>query len=260
MGSSKKLERIGQISTNNYGESMKITGYENANSITVEFENNNGVSEVTTAYSSFKTGDVKNPLRSKIYGRGYIGIGIYKPSVNGAITPHYQNWHSMMTRCYSEKFKNRNTSYDGCNVTQSWFDFQKFSEWHDANYYILDNEAVHLDKDILVKNNKLYSPDTCLYVPSKINRMLVRRTIERGDCPIGVHIDNGRRKKYLAQCRDTIKNKYINLGYYYNQIDAFYAYKEYKENTIKKVADLYKDKIPKILYDALYAYEVSIND
>jgi hypothetical protein len=36
--------------------------------------------------------------------------------------------------------------------------------------------------------------------------------------------------------------------------------KNFKENYIKQVADEYKDLIPQKVYEALYRYEVEIND
>ena len=42
--------------------------------------------------------------------------------------------------------------------------------------------------------------------------------------------------------------------------EAFKSYKTFKEKYIKQVADEYKDKIPKKLYDAMYRYEVEITD
>ena len=52
----------------------------------------------------------------------------------------------------------------------------------------------------------------------------------------------------------------IYLGRFKNEIDAFIAYKQFKENYIKQVADEYKKLIPTKLYEALYKYEVKIND
>jgi hypothetical protein len=42
--------------------------------------------------------------------------------------------------------------------------------------------------------------------------------------------------------------------------DAFYAYKELKEQEIKKVADYYQQYIPRELYEALYNWEIEITD
>ena len=50
------------------------------------------------------------------------------------------------------------------------------------------------------------------------------------------------------------------LGYYNTPEEAFQAYKQFKENYIKQVADEYKELIPEKLYNAMYEYEVKIED
>ena len=119
-----------------------------------------------------------------------------------------------------------------------------------------------LDKDILVKGNKVYSPETCIFVPKTINSLFTKRQNDRGESVIGTSLtQNG---KYRAYCSlinpKTGKSKYEHLGCYETQEKAFEVYKYYKERNIKEVADYYKDKIPQKLYDALYNYEVEITD
>ena len=118
-----------------------------------------------------------------------------------------------------------------------------------------------LDKDILVKGNKIYSPETCVFVPQNINTLFTKRNKVRGEYPIGVSFYKNT-NKYLAQCNILIngKSQYKKLGYYNNIEDAFNAYKESKEANIKQVADYYKDNIPNKLYEAMYNYEVEITD
>ena len=50
------------------------------------------------------------------------------------------------------------------------------------------------------------------------------------------------------------------IGRFDTPEEAFYAYKQFKENYIKEVADEYKDSIPQKLYEAMYRYEVEIDD
>ena len=59
-------------------------------------------------------------------------------------------------------------------------------------------EGWQLDKDILIKGNKIYSPDTCCFVPSEINNLFVGCNKSRGSLPIGVTF-NKRLKRYVAQ-------------------------------------------------------------
>lgn len=120
---------------------------------------------------------------------------------------------------------------------------------------------MHLDKDILVKGNKIYSTETCIFVPHTINMLFTKRQNYRGKSVIGTSPVNG---KYLVQCHlinlKTGKSKQKNLGYYNTQEKAFEVYKYYKEKNIKQVADYYREQIPEILYNILYNYEVEIDD
>ena len=43
-----------------------------------------------------------------------------------------------------------------------------------------------LDKDLLVKGNKVYNESTCVFLPKEINSVLTKSTASRGDYLIGV--------------------------------------------------------------------------
>ena len=123
-----------------------------------------------------------------------------------------------------------------------------------------DEINLQVDKDILIKGNKIYSSNTCSLVPQDINKLFVKDRNRRNELPIGVSkIKNS--LKYRARYRNN--NVEINLGSYVSVEDAFNAYKITKENHIKQVADEYKAKYPNFpqkLYDAMYSYEVEITD
>ena len=118
-----------------------------------------------------------------------------------------------------------------------------------------------LDKDILVKHNKIYSPETCVFVPQTINKLFTKRQNDRGESVIGTSPIDG---KYRARCYminlETGKSKCEYLGLFDTQEKAFKIYKYYKEKNIKMVADYFREQIPDKLYDALYNYEVEIDD
>lgn len=78
----------------------------------------------------------------------------------------YTKWADMLRRCYDEKFQNKHKSYIGTIVCEEWLYFSKFKFWVLSQQW----EGLDLDKDILVKNNKIYSPETCCFVPAMINR------------------------------------------------------------------------------------------
>ena len=168
----------------------------------------------------------------------------------------------MLQRCYSEKEHERHPTYIGCEVYEGWHNFQNFAKWYKDNYYEVGNEKMCLDKDILFKGNKIYSPDTCIFVPETINKLFIKNDKNRGESVIGATLcKNG---KYQAQCNiinpETGKSKQEYLGLYDSQEKAFQVYKYHKERNIKQIADYYKIHIPQKLYDAMYNYEVEIDD
>ena len=164
----------------------------------------------------------------------------------------------MIERCYNPYELNKKPTYIDCYVCEEWHNFQNFAEWYYKNIYNCNNERMHLDKDILIKGNKIYSPKTCCIVPQRINVMFTKRQNCRGKYPIGVKWHK-RDKIFEVCCYDKNCNRQY-LGRFDNEIDAFTCYKNYKEKVIKQVADEYKELIPKELYEALYKYEVEIND
>jgi len=138
----------------------------------------------------------------------------------------------MIQRCYDEKLHEVESTYSECEVCAEWLSFSTFYDWFKENYYELENERIQLDKDILIKNNKIYSPDTCCFVPHTINSLFTKSNKNRGSCPIGV-LWIRRDKVYRAQCNDGYKNR-VGLGDYHDPIAAFKEYKKFKEDTIKK--------------------------
>lgn len=85
--------------------------------------------------------------------------------VGGVAPTVYSRWNHMLMRCYNSGYQARFPTYVGCTVCSEWLHLSKFKEWFDANY----KDGLELDKDILVKGNKVYSPDTCCFVPKYIN-------------------------------------------------------------------------------------------
>ena len=118
-----------------------------------------------------------------------------------------------------------------------------------------------LDKDILCKGNKIYSRETCIFVPERINLLFVKHDKRRGNSPIGLRLMQS--GNYQALCNNGY-GKQICLGTYSTKEKAFQVYKQYKENLIKKTIDSYKGKIPEPYYSrlktAMYNYEVEIDD
>ena len=257
---SGKIDRTGEVGYNNFGSEMIIIRYKTNKDIDIYFPEYNWMAK-NKQYGDFKKGEIKCPYDRNIYGVGYLGEGKYKCKENGNLTRVYQIWNSMLKRCYDEKRHKKQPTYIDCEVSKDFHNFQNFGEWDKENYYRVKDEKMCLDKDILYKHNKIYSPDTCIYVPQTINNLFVKNDKNRGESVIGTSPFKG---KYMVRCQminpKTSKSKNEYLGYYDTQEKAFKIYKYYKEKNIKMVADYYKEQIPDKLYDALYNYEVEIDD
>ena len=190
----------------------------------------------------------------KINGHKNIicGVGV-NDMLGESKTVAYQIWIGMIKRCYSSEVQERQPTYKGCSVCEEWLRFSNFKNWYDKNHV----EDYHLDKDILVKGNKVYSPETCCFVPSEINTLFTKSNAKRGNLPIGVRKC---KRKFMTMCK--LGGVVTYLGLYNTIEEAFNAYKQSKEAHIKEVAQKYFDdgKITKRVYDALMRYEVEITD
>ncbi|MBU7315987.1 hypothetical protein [Paenibacillus oleatilyticus] len=253
------VERENNIYTNRQGSEFIIIKYTNTRNIRIKFLDKFGY-EKNVKWDHIKKGSIKNPYFPYVFNIGYMGNGRHKSKINGKTNLFYSKWINMLNRCHGDKIKN-NTSYTDCTVCEEWYNYQNFAKWCEENYYNIDGEQLELDKDILYKGNKIYSPETCVFVPHNINSILVKCNTKRGKYPIGVHYDS-KINKLKVQYMNQITNKRVCIGTFEinEEKKAFNCYKTYKEAHIKEVANKYKNKIPNNLYQALLNYEVEIID
>ncbi|MDU6995948.1 MAG: hypothetical protein E6356_13895 [Terrisporobacter othiniensis] len=236
---------------------MVITRYENYNDIDVYFPEYDWTF-YNSFYQNFKSGSIRCPYERRYFGIGYLGEGYADTFVNSKMVKQYKIWSDLLRRCYDSKWYEKQPTYVNCTMCEEWHNYNTFYKWFDENYYEIQGERVALDKDILYKGNKLYSPETCVFVPQSINNLFVKRDAARGKYPIGVSY-NKTKGRFQVRCNNEYKER-IDLGDFNNPIDAFNEYKRFKELVIKKKADLCKDLIPEKLYEAMYKYEVEITD
>lgn len=253
----KFIDRTHEESVNKFGSKIIIVEYRNCHDLDVLFpEYNYRLNHVT--YGEIKRQSLVCPYEKRIYNKGYFGVGEFKSCDNSKTTDEYVDWYDMLKRVYDIKYLTKHTSYIGTELYEDWHNFQLFAQWRKENYYEIPNQKMCLDKDILTKGNKLYSPDTCIYVPQNINKLFTKSDKIRGEYPIGVYLFT-KNMKYKAQCNNG-RGKTIHLGYFDTPEEAFNQYKKYKEHIIKEVADEYKEYIPHQLYQAMYDYRVEITD
>lgn len=242
------IDKVGERYLTNTGHEMEILEYNSHKNCTVRF--NDGVILKNKEYRKIKKGEIRYPLHQSIYGIGYLGIGNYKPRIKGKITIAYQTWADIFKRCYNTNTQEKNPTYKECTVDEHWHNFQNFAKWFENNH----KEGFQLDKDILVKGNKIYSPKTCCFVPREVNS-LFKKCKKASNLPAGV---SKMGNKY--QSRMHKNNKTFYLGTYSTIEEAFQAYKIAKEYYIREVADRHRGKIEEKVYTAMINYKVEITD
>ena len=258
--SNKANERLGEERYNNQGCLAKIIEYIDNKNIIVEFQDKYKA-KIHTEYDNFKKGVAKNPYHPTVCGVGMLGVK-YPSKVNGENTKEYKTWMNMLKRCYSKNLKSRNRTYEGVTCCEEWLLYENFYEWlHNQpnfdkwyNGYRWD-----LDKDILVKGNKIYSPEMCCLVPNNVNKLFVKRDNDRGSLPIGV---TKNKKGFRAEWNNQLKKCYEYSITYATIDEAFQSYKFHKENLIKQVAqaEFSNGNITEKCYNAMMNYEVEITD
>lgn len=164
------------------------------------------------------------------------------------VCPFYTIWHSMLVRCYDLKFQERNPTYQQCSCAPEWLLFSEFKAWMEQQ----DWQGNQLDKDLLVRGNKVYGPETCIFVSPKINGFLTERLALRGDYPIGVHFEK-KRNRYKANCWSVELNKNKSLGYYKTPEEAHKAWLAFKLEQAKILAAMQTDE--RVASALLFRYE-----
>lgn len=243
----KDLYEAGMVfETANFGR-LVIVDYLGWDNVLVRFEDT-GYTTRTRSWL-IKTGAVRDNLKPVSYGVGYIGDGPHQTRDGKKRTIEYMHWRSMLDRCYGA---NTTELYKQCSVCEEWLNFQNFAQWYKD--YVYHKEGWHLDKDILIKDNKVYSPEACTFVPSHINVVVTSKP--KRDLPTGVTLVDGLYKAYISNSKGRMKH----LGSYENKESAHKAYTLAKRLQIDEITNKYKDQIDPRAYDALMSWEISIHD
>ena len=156
--------------------------------------------------------------------------------VNGKPIHSYTTWLGMMNRCYSEKVQEKQHTYRGCSVCNEWLSFSNFKKWYDENYpkHLVDmNIRVELDKDLLVEGNKVYSPETCIFIPKRVNKFLSIKYKKNKSGYVGVTFYTNY-DKWVAHINEFNSEKIKHLGYFTDVKDAGKAYQKAREEQCEK--------------------------
>ena len=249
---------VGKVCKSKSSGDFKIVKYNDAKDVEIQFLKTGY--EATAQLGHIKRGKVKDKYLPSVYGVGITGTK-YPTSEGGVNTKEYELWQHMLTRCYSDALKKQRPTYEGCEVSENFKSYEYFYEWchEQVGFGNEGNEnPFHLDKDLLIKGNKVYSEDSCVFIPREINSLLTKRDNNRGEYLIGVSWKKAN-KAFVATVSKG-KGKREHLGLFNTEIEAFNAYKQAKESFIRELANKWKDKIDIRAYEALMSYEVNIDD
>ena len=249
---------IGKICRSLNSGDFKIVKYNNSRNVDIQFINTGF--ETSSQLEHIKNGNVKDPYVASVHGVGVAGAK-YPSKINGVKTKEHTLWCNMLKRCYSDDFKKKNPTYEGCEVSENFKSYEYFYEWcnRQIGFGNEGNESpFHLDKDLLIKGNKVYSENTSVFIPREINSVLTKCTASRGENLIGVCWSKTN-KAFMAQvCKS--KGKREHLGFFKTELEAFEAYKQAKESFVKEQANKWKGQIDIRAYNALMNYTVEITD
>lgn len=245
---------VGKVCKSTSSGNFKVVKYSNNANVEIQFLKTGY--EMVTRLDCIKSGLIKDPYSPSVYGIGIVGTK-YPVSVNSVQTKEYELWNGMLERCCSDKLKKRRPTYRGCKVSDNFKSYEYFYEWCHSQIGF-DNQGWQLDKDLLIKGNKVYSESTCVFIPQEINKVLIKRENMRGEHLIGVCWSKTN-KAFVAQVGKN-KGKRGHLGFFNTEIEAFNAYKKAKEAFVKELTNKWEGQIDERAYNALMAYTVEITD
>ena len=249
----KPLEaRVGLTFTSHQGCVYKIISILKENGVVrylVEFQDDYKYKKVSD-WRECRKGSINNPYFKSIFNIGYLGVGIYDSKNSKSA---YKSWYKMISRCYNVNNEHY-CAYGGrgVRVCDEWHNFQNFAKWYYENSYPCI-EGLEVDKDIL--KAKYYSPQTCLLIPSSINKLFIGipNSINKNN-PIGItRKDSGNFTVYVS-----VEGKQKCFGTFDTIEEAISIYKDKKELNIKNSLIKYKNIIPSKIYDAIDNYSITL--
>ncbi len=231
---------VGDVfSTNTHGR-VTVVAYHRCSNIEVMFED--GV-VVSCSSAALRGGRLRNPMQPHKGSVGFVGIGRYTPKDHKA---SYKIWYAMFERCYKASVQRKHPSYVGCSVSEDWHNYQNFAEFYENHAHRY--EGWELDKDILICDNRVYSKETCCFVPKEINNMFqMGRKSESGFT--GVYFESSS-QKYIATAPDETASK-RNLGRFDTVQEASRVRTAYKDAYIRRLAEKWRGLLQPEVYNKL---------
>lgn len=212
-----------------YGR-FDVVDYHGCESVIVRFIETGFETKSTS--QAVRNGNIKDRLARSVFGVGFIGDGKYNSGHKHLDA--YRSWHGMLMRCYYEPVISKHKTYIGCTVCDDWHDFQKFANWYYENYP--DDEFKYdLDKDLKVIGNKVYSPETCLFVRQGVNKFVMDAGAARGQFMIGVTFEE-RTGRFVSVCSEPSTGRQRKVGRFSTEVEAHLAWRKRKSDYAYELA------------------------
>lgn len=247
---------VGTIFKNKYGNVFEVVEHNSYKDVVIRSRDEYRW-ETTTQIQHIQKRSIRYPYDRSVYGVGFLGIGDHVASVDGKLTHKYETWHGMFKRSYSELYHKRFPTYIECGVCPEWHNFQNFGVWYDKQYI---GDKWHIDKDILINGNKIYSPEACAFVPEDINLLTSISKRKKSTLPAGVSRKKSKNGTISFISALGVYGERRYLGVYSTPDEAHRRYIIEKTKQIKLVASDYRDIIREDIYEALMSWEIEIDD
>lgn len=207
---------VGSVFTNAHGETCEVIKNIDHRFAEVKFSGEFPHTKVVWK-SQLGTLGFRSDFARTVYGVGiYVPYGVYicRDSVSGKITKEYNLWSNMLKRCYCPQQLEEDPTYKGMSVHKEWERSDVYWKWAERQAGWL-SKNYHQDKDLLVPGNKVYSPDTVVFISNQLNTFLCDCRKVRSQYGQGVYKKG---KKFSAVMWDN--NKPTNLGVFDTLEDA----------------------------------------
>lgn len=195
-----------------------------------------------------------------VHGIGSKGT-TYKSWDGEKLLKEYDQWVGMIRRC-SLKFQSSNIAYEGVTCSEDFKSYTFFYEWcqEQIGFKNKDDRGMlwQLDKDVLIKGNKIYSEDTCVFVPKHLNTIFLKNKNQRGTHLIGTGWS--KRDELFYPIKRDRNGKSLYAGMFKDESEAFLVYKKHREALIQEIANDYKTQLDPRAYQALMNYQVEMTD
>lgn len=247
------IDRTGEESINFQGYEIVVIKSNGAHDVTVQFNDYRKSIRYNVSYQEFLKGSVKNLFHPEIYGVGYFGEGVYTARVDEKMSKCYTSWINMLGRCYNLLNLKKQNSYKDVTVCQEWHNFQNFAEWFYKNYNPEIMSNWHLDKDLICKECKMYSPKTCCLLPPEVNAIFQNKVISKSTGVRGVHKEGN---KYTTTISKFGKQTY--LGLYETIEEAHNAYNNAKKEYLDELSERWKGTLPDKVCNAIRDFDIRL--